>query len=394
MKTLLAIAVTLFICQGVQAHQVGNGGSITVDGHSYELADLHFKPNSFASYTFDKVIEKELSKLGAILRRLNLTLQHSSADQFFDDYIYNELIEYRFVGHLPSDCQYMTRENLPSDLKVLDIACTKGYVTYIIPSYFKKLNVTQQTLLLVHERLQFFAPEQPYDIKTEVIRAFDLLLTRYYSAAQSASEKEIFSDDEVFLLNRLSVRFRQLNNDKGEKHGAGTSLHFLKTGAALETSLYYQASQPAIVGTVILGAGTVILFTGDPKDAHILGQNFKILNSIIRISSTELDGINAIVRDSTLGLSFGSYPSCSARLLPNTILQNLNTLIFECGTGRPNTLFQFGKEGSAIKLDGEGSRYPYRLWNGGSSSSSSSLLSIDSQEKLRTFIDTTPDYGH
>ena len=390
MKTLSFLAILglfFFIGAGAQAHKVGNGGSLVVDGQTYDLADLHFKPNSFASYTFDTVIENEMYKLKSLLNRLNLRLEHSGGDEFFNNYIFNELIEYRFVGRLPSDCQFMTRENLPAALAVEDMACTKGYVTYLIPSYFLKLNVIQQTLLLIHERLQFFAPEQPYDLKTEIIRAFDLLLTRYDLAAQAGSQQDIFSDDEVALLNRLSIRFRQLNNDKRPMSGYPTHLWFLKTGAALEASDYYKSGQPVVDSSVTLGAGTLVSFTGDPKTARLSGKNFRILNSVVRLSDTELSGVDSVIQNMVIGLSFGGYSKCSVRLLAGTVLQNAANFIFEC---QRDTVFQFGKPGATTLLDGEGSHYPYRLRNSGPSS----LLSIESQEKLRSFIDTTPDYGH
>src|SRR5262245_17055084 len=95
------------------AHQVGNGGSILVDGQRYSLADLHFEPLPFESYTFDNSIRKEINGLDQTLSYLGLEMRNAQNRSFFEDFVFNNLIEYRFVGSLPSGCTFMSAENFP-----------------------------------------------------------------------------------------------------------------------------------------------------------------------------------------------------------------------------------------------------------------------------------------
>ncbi len=221
MKKLVSIAWLLASMLGCgSAHAgggstVGNGGSVVIDGKTYRIADLSFIPAEFDRYEFDEELRKQLVSIRdllagdpfhAVIARDEGFKEH----ELFATEVFNPLVEYRLVSALPSNCRFMPSENLPLTATTVPVACTQGKLTYLLPDYFAKLDLLQKALLIIHERLHSIYPDEPYDLKVDVIRALYVLAGRYQSARSAKDASFEFTDEEYQVVRALPLRLNQL----------------------------------------------------------------------------------------------------------------------------------------------------------------------------------------
>lgn len=290
------------------------GGTIVVDGTTYRLADLYFKPLPYAGYTFDQPIEEVLDDVKLISDKLRLGLE----ENFLKVHVYNPLVEYRFVAALPESCQFIPNENLPGGLKKLNVGCTEGYITYLIPGLFLKLSAQERALLILHERLHSVAPNQPYEIKTDFIRALHILLERYLPAFKNRNAQFEFSPEELNLVQVLRRRVHQLTGQNGLDRDYRSEI--TKTGALLVSHKDNPSPWKVDGQNIVIGIGTVLVNYPYIKDkgrfnqslvhseAVVSGKNFSLLNvtyvaNEVSFPSKRLHGIDTLVRDSEIETS-------------------------------------------------------------------------------------------
>lgn len=155
--------------------------------------------------------------------------------------------EYIFVEKLPVDCGFLDHTEINERHGDLEpIGCTLGYLTYIVPNKFVELPLEDQALFIVHERLHNVAPKTSYDVKVDVVRAMNLYLEKIYPAKVKAFietalgkndlPKEILSDKEIEVLNKLPLRISQLNFVGSHQPKLFTSLSFTRSGSVVTFS--------------------------------------------------------------------------------------------------------------------------------------------------------------
>jgi hypothetical protein len=228
MKLLSLVVVAFILANGLamapafatKGTEGGNGGSVVIDGKTYQIADLHFVPQDFGQFQFDSELKTKLKSFQELLDKhfFGTTIaldQERGSIELFDREVFNPLIEYRLVSKLPSDCTFIPAENLPLVTSAVPIACTKGKLTFILPDYFSKLDLQQQALLIVHERMHALFPSEPYELKVDVIKALYVLTGRYQAALIAGDTSFRFTDEEYDSVRILPYRLNQLY---GQEH--------------------------------------------------------------------------------------------------------------------------------------------------------------------------------
>jgi hypothetical protein len=183
--------------------RVGNGGSVVVNGVEYSLADLYFKPHGGDSFTFDDRLRGRLKLLQEYYGKW-----HIGTHAFFAGHIFSELVQYYFTATLPAGCDD------PVDTTTgigIQFACTKGFVTWIIPEYFIKLPLEQRVAAIIHERLHAFVPSQPHEVISPFVKGTVVFQTLY---GEDGTAKKWLQDEEVSILDQMRFAARQIGFDE------------------------------------------------------------------------------------------------------------------------------------------------------------------------------------
>lgn len=241
----------------ISSDRVGNGGSVVVNGETYQLADLYFKPYEGNSFTFDERLGAELSVFNSSLSKWGI-----NSFDLFEKQITSELVQYYFVGTLPQDC------NDPTDViggtPSVQFACTKGYVTWINPKYFAPLPIEQKAAAIIHERLHAFAISQPHEVIAPFVRGSLLLreIARNPDRHLSATELE--------TLRGLNFSGRQLgivdNSTKGiHPYGGGRIVEFqwagLPTGPSIVAADAFVSFDSRVINSTIASGARLVSST-------------------------------------------------------------------------------------------------------------------------------------
>ncbi|HUP56703.1 MAG TPA: hypothetical protein VM598_04570, partial [Bdellovibrionota bacterium] len=106
---------------------------------------------------------------------------------FMERQVFNPLVEYRFVDSMPEGvhCDRPRLGPLPEGAEAFPIACTQGWVTWIQGAAFKKLNLRQQAVLIVHERVHAVTgQETPHELIADLSDSLLLSLSLYNEQLQ------------------------------------------------------------------------------------------------------------------------------------------------------------------------------------------------------------------
>jgi len=307
----------------------GNGGTIVFNGKTYELADLHFERTEFKQLKMTLKLRRTISFfVGRLESSAFLTLE-KEGKSFESDYIFNPTISYKFVEKLPSNCLFISEENLPTNMNFSEAGCTQGSTTYIQAEEFRKLNLAQKALLIIHERLHEYSPRENYEVKTMLIKGLYLLATKVELGAQynehkhltdkqyeslilferksvaqhplwffgvqyfllnlktRPSEKDFYlNENELAILNNLSRTVSQLNEETTIKKRI-----FTKKGAMIggnKNEIHFK--------NINLGPGAIIF------DSKIKGKNIEIENSSVLFS--EVIGEDILISKTKMRYNF------------------------------------------------------------------------------------------
>mgnify|MGYP000911889112 CR=1 FL=1 len=270
-------------------HEVLNGGQILriSDSEEYYLADLRFRPIDSHRVTFDADLVAKLRSLRDLLEKsLALRLVSRHGVDLFEDEIFGELVDYRFVSEFPKGCAFTESARFSADPRVRDLSnvgCTQGSITYLQPSAFRRLDLDQKALLIIHERLHAYAPLEAIEVKAEFTLAlayFDLVFfPGFYEVPRRALARGNvpderycrlnFIEDHPFrVLNEMSRRVRQLNGTRVAR-SRGTDLRVTRSGALLITTGVAAGSEPewtfkGDAQPLCLGARIVVDQSGAP----------------------------------------------------------------------------------------------------------------------------------
>lgn len=301
---LMMASFSAFATKGSEG---GNGGSVVIDGKTYQIADLHFVPQEFGQYQFDPELKAKLKSFHDLLYKhffgTQVALQQDGASiELFDREIFNPLVEYRLVSKLPSDCSFIPQENLPLVKSTVAVACTKGKLTFILPDYFSKLDLQQKALLIVHERMHALFPSEPYELKVDVIKALYVLTGRYQAALDAGDTSFRFTDEEYDTVRILPYRLNQLYGVERFKWNIsreggvatkiqGDDIHLditsQVTGAIEGQNITVEGSQ--VTGSI---QGQSIWIDGSQINGGILGgQDIRIQSSQIMGNFTDVSDI-------------------------------------------------------------------------------------------------------
>jgi hypothetical protein len=180
-------------------HEGGNGGTIIVDGTTYKLSDLEFTADPGQNFALDDDIHGAVQKFADALHALDAYImpEYGGKDLFFDDVIFGKLVEYRFVGKVPSDC-----------LEVLSYAgaavgCAQGSLTYIIPKTFSSLSLTEKAELMIEIRLAGDPKISTSDLASWRLALRTLLIKRAGPVGNGVIQ---LSDPELAALDLFAVQ--------------------------------------------------------------------------------------------------------------------------------------------------------------------------------------------
>lgn len=278
---------------------IGNGGTIVLDGESYSLADLHFREKGTSYYEFDDKLSdrlKDIQKMIESVLGTSLTITNpTNGDlELFKDFVFSEIVEYKFIPNPPTSCDAVPSEDLPEGMPRFDDLCTNGYVTKIYPKRFVKLDLTLKALIIIHERLMDFAPHlNSRDNKAglyDFIKILHILYTRWWPAYQNKDPNFVFTDEEFLTVRRLKKRAMQLTNDRiGSQYQTVLS----QSGAILQN-----VSVKGDVSVSINSHISNVTLLGCEKPTHIisstmigprLGLAISLCNTTIKDSSFRFD---------------------------------------------------------------------------------------------------------
>jgi hypothetical protein len=262
-------------------HETGNGGTVLVDGTEYKLADLHFKAAPHDRYRMD---DELVGLLGKIKKEVNdiWGVQFVSPQKdFFNEEVFSSLVEYRFVSRLPGGCSFIPDENLPAGLPRIDLGCTQGSLTYLLPAEFSRLTLLQKALLIIHERLHTFAPNEPYEIKASIVSALYVLMTRYVAKIEAEEFSSTLLPEDLAVLNLFPVRYAQLAGDVQPRATFLPSGAILKDGASVGTGV--RLGFGAIIDDLRIEGGDILIENSnlncDYRDARVIATQLVIKGS-------------------------------------------------------------------------------------------------------------------
>ncbi|MCM2279052.1 MAG: hypothetical protein NDJ89_13335 [Oligoflexia bacterium] len=248
-----------------------NGGSVIIDGSTYQLADLKFRPLEHELWQMDEKLVAELQQMFSLLRDIGIRMFRASGYRFgslLQDEVFGPTVEYRLVSKLPAGCAFIPSENLPYGTLVEPVGCTRGSITYLLPAALARLDLEQTALLILHERLHAFAPEQPYEVKTDFINGLHYLRTRYQPALLARKWDFRFTPEEMRSIGVIHKRVAQLCQDSHPRHRIN------ETGAVIPAAY-------AVPAGVTLGLGTFVL-SENYSAPSIEGNGIEIFNSTLR----------------------------------------------------------------------------------------------------------------
>lgn len=279
---------------GEISDRIGNGDSVVVDGVTYRLADLYFRPYSQDGFTFDDQMRARLVLLKDNLERWSVPIA-----PLFDEQIFSDLVKFYLVATLPSGCDdVMDIPGRPS----AQFACTRGYVTWIVPRYFLPLSPEEKAAAIVHERLHAFSPSQPH----EVIVPFVIGTISMQAAYPALDSRPTLDADALVRLRALRFSARQLGFMRTDpmadydmhafgggffKGGSVASTAFLGLGAILTDSVVAAGAMigDATIDASTIGAGAEVGLAGAGGRALI--ERSTLLDRAVVARGTRLVGV-------------------------------------------------------------------------------------------------------
>ncbi len=298
------LAVSNFVWAG---HEVQNGGSVILVGeNTYKLADLAFRPLSGNKLSFAPELESKFTEIRSQMEEILLSpFTDAQGRDFFDSQVFNPYVDYVFVASLPSFCRFYSSENFENTAHLMNIACTSGHVTYILPELFESLVLEDKAFLLLHERLHAFAPLEPYDVKSEIVAALFFLHTHFFPnfrAVQDLGVQEFctFSLAEsprgLDLANNLSRRLRQITNRSfpGQRYA---DVQFSPQGGLLITLDVPSGPRPTwqirgegvqvCLGSRLVSKNAYTFPRPTAQVEHVIeGRNFRIMNTEVWVEAS------------------------------------------------------------------------------------------------------------
>jgi len=119
--------------------ETGNGGTIIIDGDTYRLSDLDFIATPSNPLTLDQALIDTITANKAVLNG------GAYLTKFGDDFIakvLNPLIEYRFVGTLPTECAQTES----------GVGCAQGSITFLVAKQFEALSLEEKAETILEAR--------------------------------------------------------------------------------------------------------------------------------------------------------------------------------------------------------------------------------------------------
>jgi hypothetical protein len=262
-QKLLSAFIILFLTQNVaftiptraDDEQYPDHNTAIVDGKAWDLSTLGLTQPTLNQLVPSGDVAKNLKALQDSFRvDFAISFVNSKKIEFFDDILAAKPGEIVLVTKLPTDCIFTPPENLPPGVTTVNVGCTKGQITYLVPSILQKMDDTQKALLLIHERLHALAPGESFEVKTDIVKACSILLSRFFPAIKAlpaagpmsprvtptpatvdakgsiilpatppvmptpspgTPSSFRFTDDELAIMNRLSTRIEQITHSGG-----------------------------------------------------------------------------------------------------------------------------------------------------------------------------------
>jgi len=277
MKTKFMIAISMAVF-AAQAHADSpppsyypDRDTVIVDGKPVTLHDLgltqktlnHIEPTrAVADYL--KTFSDDLDQFGGGRNFYNLNM----------DLIHPVPGQYVIVSHLPDHCIFTPPDNLPPGVQTANVGCTQDKVTYLVPDYIRKMSDLQKALLYIHERLHAFSALESFEVKTDIIKAANIFLTRYHPAITNPQPGFAYTADELAILNRLTTRLSQISNSSGTASQPIWPVQFLVSGGYIQAP---QITSDATDMTITPGSS---IFVDSPLQLHGTGLHLSA-NSVI-----------------------------------------------------------------------------------------------------------------
>src|SRR3989338_3092756 len=295
MKTfILTFAFTLYVGAALAGGtEVGSGGSVIVRDNEVILADPFVKkfntPEVGERWTFSNELNVYLHHIQTLLERYGVLANENTF--FWDKKIFSDKVEYRYTEELPCNDSMTIQDDIPGE--VASYGCTQGNITWFKESLFKKLNLKQQALAVIHERLHSFSPES-HDVLSDFISILQMMLT--LQNEQFQGQYRTLSQDEIDAIYRLRQRAEELGFKISPKADAYSREIFPNGGG----NIFRYKPPLSVASDAFIGIGSYIIHSP-------IGQGAIILNSFVRATSigkesiilnSELDGINKVGENS------------------------------------------------------------------------------------------------
>ena len=250
--------------------------TVIVDGKPVTLHDL-----GLTQKTLDQIVPtgKVADALKTFSNDLSLFGGSSNFYKLVGDLTAPVRGQYVLVNQLPSNCIFTPPENLPPGVQTANVGCTQGKITYLVPDLLRKMDDTQKALLLIHERLHAFSAVESFEVKTDIVKAANILITKYHPAITNPQPTFAYTTDELTILNQLTTRLSQILNSSGNGIQPIWNVQFVSSGG------YIQAPQITIdAQDLTISPGSFIFLKAA---VHLRGTGLRLLkNSSITSQDT------------------------------------------------------------------------------------------------------------
>jgi hypothetical protein len=201
-KVVLSVLLVVFCASPAPAEQDGGGALGLVFDDRVILADPFIERTGNRTELHPLLVQ-ELTRARFVMRGFGLT------ESFFEDQVFNPLVEFQMTDQLPQGCRERVKLNkVPPRAVTALVACTRGSRTWLKGSSFTKMSVREQAKTIVHERLHASVPDAPEEYRADFTDGLELALSLYN--AQLRGERPILHDDEYHRLKTLLLRTVQM----------------------------------------------------------------------------------------------------------------------------------------------------------------------------------------
>lgn len=237
-------------------------GLIIVDGKN-RIADPYltskFKTESF---TIGDKLEDALTNISQFLPRRHI--RTFDGTDIFEQDILNRKTKYLFTDQLP--CNDLDGLKSVTNQKITTFACTQNKITYINKSLFEQLNVRDQALGIIHERIHAFYPDHPHYLIANFVGGLDLALK--IRDQQRLGKREMLTLEEVERLKNMQTSALELGI--GQTIADAYTVH--RFGGGL--------SEKELGDSVFLSVDSYLEFSESKMDISKI-VNVEIINSVI-----------------------------------------------------------------------------------------------------------------